>query len=77
MLMQMPHEVTQVSSIKHREFITFFSCISSKDPSGFLAWMLMCEDFSAALKSGEVIWNIKQVLKAVGVSLWSGQQNVT
>lgn len=30
MLMQMPHEVTQVSHIKHRELITFFPVFLQK-----------------------------------------------
>lgn len=33
--------------------------------------MLMCEGSSTALRLDEVIWNIKQVQKAAGVSLWS------
>jgi len=37
----------------------------------------MCEDFSAALEADEVIWNIKRVQKAAGISLRSGEQNIT
>lgn len=38
--------------------------------------MFMCEDFSAALELNEGIYNIKQVQKAAGVSLWSCEQNM-
>lgn len=38
--------------------------------------MLMCEGSSVALELDEVIWNIKQVQKPAGVSLWSGKQNM-
>lgn len=76
MIMQMSQSHTGVQCNSAGSCMLFF-CISLRESFGFLAWMLMCADFSAALESDEVICNIKQVQKAAGVSLWSGEQNIT